>query len=91
MWAHLFSSDGSSVYSYGADGVHQWDLTASRALVRTQSGTPTTYRAGDTVLSLWDDSVTSWITLACDLAGHPLTTAEWREQLGDRPYRPTCR
>jgi hypothetical protein len=91
VWSHMFAGDGSSVYSYGQDGIHQWDLTASRALVRAQDGDPTTYRAGDTVLSQGDESTRPWIDLACRLAGRQLTPQEWREYLGQRPYRPTCR
>ena len=73
--------------SYGTDGLHTWDLTSSRALIRLQNGDPTTYRAGDAVLSLTDTTVDAWIDLACQLAGRPLTSAEWREYVGDRPYR----
>lgn len=90
VWAHRFSPNGSTVTSYGADGLHTWDLTASRALIRLQNGDPSTYRAGDAILSLTDATVDGWIALACQLAGRPLTAAEWREHVGDRPYAPTC-
>jgi hypothetical protein len=32
----------------------------------------------------------AWVATACAIAGQPLTLAEWREYVGDRPYRPTC-
>ncbi|MER7559547.1 BTAD domain-containing putative transcriptional regulator [Nocardioides sp. NPDC126508] len=89
--AHVFAPDGSSLWSLGADGIHQWDLTSSHALVRTHGGDPVMFRAGDLVLSIADASVDSWITHACDLAGRALTPVEWREYVGDRPYAPTCR
>jgi len=90
VWAHRFNLESSTLTSYGTDGLHTWDLTGSRALIRLQNGDPTTYRAGDAVLSLTDPTVDAWIDLACQLAGRPLTSGEWREYVGDRPYRPTC-
>jgi hypothetical protein len=90
VWSHVFAPDSTSVYSAGADGIRRWDLSASRAIVRTPAGDPTTFRADDTVLSLWDDSVEAWIAEACRLAGRPLTDTEWREFVGDHPYRPVC-
>ncbi len=91
VWAHQFTPDESSVMSYGADGLHRWDLRATRAIVRTQNGSPIAYRAGDIVLSLEDPSVKVWIDLACTLAGRSLTREEWQRYLADRPYTPTCR
>lgn len=90
LWAHHFAPNGSTVTSYGADGLHTWDLTGSRSVVRLSNGDPATYRAGNTVLSLTDPTAGAWIDLACRLAGRQLTEAEWREHVGDRPYRPTC-
>ncbi|MDP9334234.1 MAG: toll/interleukin-1 receptor domain-containing protein [Actinomycetota bacterium] len=39
---------------------------------------------------LWDISPASWEHKACQLAGRNLTRDEWRQYLGDRPYRKTC-
>jgi DNA-binding SARP family transcriptional activator len=89
--AHVFAPDGSSIWSYGDDGIHQWDLTASHALARTDEGDPVTFRAGDRVFTISDDSAAPWIAYACALAGRPLTPVEWRTYAGDRPYAPTCR
>ncbi|MFT3873750.1 MAG: BTAD domain-containing putative transcriptional regulator [Nocardioides sp.] len=89
--AHVFAPDGSSVWSFGDDGIHRWDLTASHALARTMDGDPVMFRAGDLTMSIRDPSVARWITYACGLAGRPLTPVEWREYVGDRPYAPTCR
>lgn len=88
--AHVFAPDGLSIWSLGDDGIHQWDLTASHALARTSDGDPVAFRAGGTLLATGDDDVGPWIEYACSLAGRPLTPAEWREYVGDRPYRPTC-
>ena len=89
--AHVFAPDGSSIWSYGDDGVHQWDLTASNALARTSDGDPVAFRAGELLLAVGDASVAPWIEYACALAGRSLTAVEWREYVGDRPYTPTCR
>ncbi len=90
VWAHRFGADGTSVYSFGADGLHRWDLTGSHALVRTGLGAPTTFRSGDLVLSIADDDVGPWVTDACRLAGRGLAVDEWRTYFGDAPYHPVC-
>ena len=38
----------------------------------------------------WDLRPTTWLRAACGLAGRDLTEAEWRQYLGDEPYRGTC-
>jgi hypothetical protein len=60
--AHVFAGDGSSVWSLGDDGIHQWDLIASHALARTGDGDPVMFRAGDVVLSsrLIEGQFPSW-------------------------------
>lgn len=88
---HVFSADASSLWSLGADGIHQWDMTGSGALAQTGDGDPVLFRAGDLVLTIWDRSSEPWIAYACALAGRSLTPVEWRELVGDRPYAPTCR
>jgi WD40 repeat protein/DNA-binding SARP family transcriptional activator len=39
---------------------------------------------------VWDVDPTSWEARACRIAGRPLTQAEWRLYLPDRPYEPAC-
>jgi WD40 repeat protein len=90
VWSHWFEPSGGSVYSYGADGLHRWDLTGSHALIRTDTGHPTSFRAGDLLLSMRDDSVARWIAEACRLAGRPLSREEWSTYLGTAPYAPSC-
>jgi hypothetical protein len=90
VWAHRFSPDGSTVTAYGADGLHTWDLTGSRALIRLENGAPAAYRAGTALLSVTDGTARAWIEMACALAGRPLTRAEWSTFVGDTSYRPTC-
>lgn len=88
---HVWAADGTSVWSLGDAGIHQWDLTRSHALARTPDGDPVMFRTGDVVLAVGDGSTQPWIQYACALAGRPLTPVEWREYVGDRPYAPTCR
>ena len=89
--SHTFAANASSLWSLGADGVHQWDMNGSHALARTNDGDPVLFRAGDLVLSIGDRSTEQWIAYACALAGRALTPVEWRKFIGDRPYAPTCR
>jgi WD40 repeat protein len=44
----------------------------------------------DKTIILWDLEVKSWIERACRMANRNLTKEEWRQYLGDEPYRPTC-
>jgi len=39
---------------------------------------------------IWDVDPASWEARACQIAGRPLTQAEWQVNLPDRPYDPTC-
>ena len=39
---------------------------------------------------LWDISVDSWLTLACQRANRNLTQGEWKTFFGSEPYRLTC-
>jgi WD40 repeat protein len=39
---------------------------------------------------LWDVGEASWRQRACAIANRNLTREEWRESLGERPYRPQC-
>lgn len=90
VWSHLFSEDGTTLFSYGASGLHAWDLTSSRALVRTQGGTPTMFRTTDLTLSIDDLTVDSWQRLACGLAGRSLTSSEWERLVPEYDHSPIC-
>jgi DNA-binding SARP family transcriptional activator len=90
VWGHRFSPDGKSVYAYGADGLHRWDLSGSTAVAAAASGEAVAFRAGSLLFSLTDRSVAPWISEACRLAGRALTQAEWTQYVGNRPYRPSC-
>lgn len=44
-------------------------------------------RAGANVVALWDLDIESWKSRARSVANRNLTIAEWRQYLGDLPYR----
>jgi hypothetical protein len=39
----------------------------------------------------WDVRPSSWARHACEVAGRPLTRAEWDDVLPRRDYAPACR
>ncbi len=39
---------------------------------------------------LWDLDIRSWLASACRIANRNLTRAEWKQYLGNEPYRKTC-
>jgi WD40 repeat protein len=45
---------------------------------------------GDNSIITWNLDVAAWTQRACDVAGRNLTHEEWRQNLGDQPYRKTC-
>jgi WD40 repeat protein len=44
---------------------------------------------GDRTIRLWDVDVQSWLKRARHIANRNLTRDEWRQYMGDRPYRKT--
>ncbi len=44
----------------------------------------------DGSIVIWDVSLDSWISQACDIANRNLTEAERQQYLGDEPYHETC-
>ncbi len=44
----------------------------------------------DATVILWDLDLESWKARACRMANRNLTRSEWRQFLGDEPYRKTC-
>jgi hypothetical protein len=39
---------------------------------------------------MYDLDPMRWQTLACRIAGRPLTITEWNKHFPGRPYRPAC-
>jgi DNA-binding SARP family transcriptional activator/WD40 repeat protein/predicted AAA+ superfamily ATPase len=77
MSAVAFASDNRTLYTVGAGGTMvAWDLTGSRGIATTLSGTT--------------DGDAGLLTLACTLAGRDLTPQEWQTYLPDRPYQDVC-
>ncbi|MBI5715076.1 MAG: hypothetical protein HZC38_16890, partial [Chloroflexi bacterium] len=44
----------------------------------------------DKTIILWDLDVESWKRSACQIVRRNLTKVEWKQYLGDEPYRKTC-
>jgi WD40 repeat protein len=44
----------------------------------------------DKTVILWDIDPKSWLEKACKIAGRNLTLAEWKQYIGDKPYKKTC-
>ena len=42
------------------------------------------------VVSIWDLDWKAWVAAACRVAGRSLSPDEWRQFVGDEPYRSTC-
>ena len=100
-----FSPDGQSLASVDNNGTIIWWDVATRQRLGTIPGTPdiplinlTFSPSGQHILAVNDEAeVTAWaldLVLwqehACRIAARSLTTAEWRQYLGDVPYRETC-
>jgi WD40 repeat protein len=100
-----WSSDGRTIVTGSEAGVVAlWDAESGASVgtfaPEPNSGAVATTFVGDssTVLvlaadgstSTWDSDPTSWIDLACAVAGRELTPEEWKDALGERPYEETC-
>ena len=96
-----FSLDGKTLASAGQDGtVRLWDVATRKVLgepLRGHEGNvlgvafspdgKTLASAGQDGTRLWDLDLQ---TRACRIAARNLTCSEWRQYLGDEPYRATC-
>lgn len=106
VYSVAFSPDSKGLASSSADGlVVLWDIATSQQLgpafridgsgVRTVTFSPNGQQlaAGNDNgrISVWDLSIESWQEHACKLVGRNLTQDEWKQHLGGRPYRETCR
>jgi len=103
VWV-TYSDDGALVATTATDGtVSLWDGRRGELLgtVAPADRVPLVaeFLYGDEQLLLasdsggiyrWDTSEYWAMSFACRLAGRTMTRAEWREFLGDRPYRPRC-
>lgn len=101
-----FDSGGEHLFAVGDRGAARlWDLTdddpeatavefpdlegTSAAVFHPEGDWLAT--AGEDGVTLWDLDLDSLLAKACRAAGRNLTCGEWREALGDEPYRPVCR
>ena len=99
-----YAPDGATFVGTGLGGtVSIWD-GRTNARLGTARRSQTTWAAveflpdGHTVViatpdgdvHTWDTRPGTWTQFACRLAGRNLTTDEWSDAFGDRPYRETC-
>jgi WD40 repeat protein len=100
-----FSPDGQTLATAGPgdEQVLLWDVASRRqigsALPGNGPGLNIYYGgAGRSIVMLsangsamvWDVDPDSWKRRACAIANRNLTRDEWRDFVGDRPYRTTC-
>jgi WD40 repeat protein/DNA-binding SARP family transcriptional activator len=99
-----YAPDGATFVGTGRGGtVRLWD-GRTNTLLGTARRSQTTWAAveflpdGHTVviatpdggLHTWDTRPSTWMEFACTVAGRNLTTDEWSDAFGDRPYSETC-
>jgi hypothetical protein len=79
--------DGATAALLGSVVVPHRTLAAADFLT---DGRTVVIAAYDDGIYLWDTGVEHAIEQACRTAGRDLTTTEWRDNFGGRPYRKVC-
>ncbi len=99
----VFSPDGNTLAVGNSSTISLWDVSNPSAPRRLgeelsvgaftnmvfSSDGKTLISSGDGI-TLWDVDSTSWQARACQMAGRNLTRDEWRQYMGEEPYRKTC-
>jgi len=100
----VFSPDGRTLVAAGGDGSARLIDVASRTQIGQPltgggvDGGAIFWNGGSTVEMIdasggmysWRISPGALQDQACSVAGRSLTRSEWKEFLGNRPYRPVC-
>lgn len=100
-----YAPDGRLFVTGGRDGrVALWDAATGAPLGSVIPGRPNVptfveflpdsrtvlISSTDGNVYTWDTILSSWVDLACRVAGRNLTVDEWRESFGEETYRKTC-
>jgi WD40 repeat protein len=97
-----YSSDGTTLATAAGNDARVWEVASGQELARVSHDQPVTRAvfspdgktlatAGDDVvvqLSLWSSQ--AWVDEGCARSNQNLTPGEWKQYLGNQPYRKTC-
>jgi hypothetical protein len=100
-----FSPDGKTLASGSFDNTiglwdvdsHQtlgspliWHQAAVYSVAFSPDGQTLASGSEDKTIGLWNVSLEAWLRRACAAANRNLTQEEWKQHIGEKPYRKTC-
>lgn len=101
--AAAFSADGAFLATAGADGqARVWEVATAREVARlehrsqvlaavfTGDGRYLATVSNNAVARMWFMRPADLVAEACARLTRNITSEEWRQYVGDEPYRPTC-
>jgi WD40 repeat protein len=96
---------GTDLQSLDRGSISLWDVATRQTLGELASRQPGSFRelvfspngkelassSANATVSLWKVDLESWQNRACLIANRNLSYIEWKQYLGNEPYRATCR